>query len=176
MTLRLHHGAIHSVDLTGRAHYRTEFESYDVNLDLTETLGTLRDGAGDPHELTLGQLRQAIETERAQGGEALAERVEYHRKFSIPFACVVFGLIGMPLGIRPGRAVRSRGFATAIAIIFTYYVLLSAGQALAEQGTVTAAVGLWLPNVILGAVGLLLFQRAASEAPLLPRLLRPRTP
>jgi lipopolysaccharide export LptBFGC system permease protein LptF len=85
---------------------------------------------------------------------------------------VVFGLIGMPLGIRPGRAVRARGFAIAIAVIFTYYVLLSAGQALAEQGALSAAVGLWLPNIVLGSIGLVLFQHAASETPLLPRLRR----
>ena len=169
MTLRLQRGAIHTIDLTGRARYRTEFESYDVNLDLEDALGGLRDGIGDPHELTLGQLRGAIASKAARGDEALAERVEYHRKFSIPFACVVFGVIGMPLGVQPGRAVRSRGFSIAIAVIFTYYVLLSAGQALAEQGTVPAAAGLWLPNVVLGFLGLVLFRRAANEVPLLSR-------
>jgi lipopolysaccharide export system permease protein len=172
MTLRLSHGAIHTVDLTGRAHYRTEFESYDVNLDLEEALGGLRDGAGDPHELTLAQLRQSIATQIAQGDDALLERIEYHRKFSIPFACVVFGLIGMPLGIQRGRAVRSRGFAIAITVIFAYYGLLSAGQALAEQGTLTPAVGLWLPNVVLGSLGLVLFHRSATETPMVPRLRR----
>jgi lipopolysaccharide export system permease protein len=172
MTLRLRHGAIHTVDLTGRAHYRTDFESYDVNLDLGATLGGLRDGAGDPHELTLGQLQQRIATQFAQGDDALRERIEYHRKFSIPFACVVFGLIGMPLGIQPGRAVRSRGFAVAITVIFAYYGLLSAGQALAEQGTLTPAVGLWLPNVVLGLLGLILFHRTATETSMVPRLRR----
>ena len=170
LTLRLLHGAIHSVDLDGQTSYRTDFESYDVNLDLDEIVGGLRDKADDPQELTLRQLGDAIATKRAAGDPALSERVEYHRKFSIPCACIVFGLIAMPLGVRPGRAVRSRGFAVSIAVIFVYYVLLSAGQALAEQGTVTPATGLWFPNLVLGLFGLLLFRRAAQEAPLIPRL------
>jgi hypothetical protein len=46
----------------------------------------------------------------------------------------VFGLIAMPLGIQPARAVRSRGFAVSLVVIFTYYMLLSTGQGFAEQG------------------------------------------
>ena len=48
-------------------------------------------------------------------------------------------------------------------MIFVYYVLLSVGQALAEQGIVPAIVGLWLPNAIFAALGAFLFARAARE-------------
>jgi lipopolysaccharide export system permease protein len=92
--------------------------------------------------------------------------VEYHRNFSIPFACVVFGLVAVPLGVQPVRSARSRGFALSLVVIFGYYVLFSAGQALAEQGMVPAIVGLWLPNVIFGAIGVHLFRRAARERPI----------
>jgi lipopolysaccharide export system permease protein len=59
--------------------------------------------------------------------------------------------------------VRSRGFAVSLAIIFTYYILLSMGQGFAEQGDLPPVIGLWLPNVVLGAVGVALFRRAARE-------------
>ena len=57
-----------------------------------------------------------------------------------------------------------------MAVIFVYYILLSVGQALAEQERIPAALGLWLPNLVLGVIGLLVFRRAARELPVLPSL------
>ena len=163
VTLRLLDGTIHTTDATAGASYQTEFRSYDVNLDLRASLADARGRSDDPKELTIDQLSSAIAAKRADGKPATSELVEYHRKFAIPFACVVFGLIAMPLGIQPARAVRSRGFAVSLVIIFSYYILLSMGQGYAEQGRVPPAVGLWLPNVVLGTLGLVLFRRAARE-------------
>lgn len=163
LTLRLLEGTISTSDVTTRTSYQTEFRSYDVNLDLRATLAGAGERTTDAKELTIGQLATAIAAKRATGAPATAELVEYHRKFSIPFACIVFGLVAVPLGIQPARAVRSRGFAVSLGIIFTYYILLSTGQGLAEQGQVPPVVGLWLPNVVLGAVGVTLFRRAAHE-------------
>ncbi len=166
LTLRLLEGTIHTTDTSEQASYQTDFKSYDVNLDLRATLADSQQRSDDPKELTLPQLAAAIEAKTAAGKPARPELVEYHRKFSIPFACVVFGLVAMPLGIQPARAVRSRGFAVSLVVIFTYYILLSTGQGFAEQGSVPAVVGLWLPNVALGILGLVLFRRAAREQPL----------
>src|SRR6185436_16877754 len=130
------------------------------------TLADARGKTDDPNELTIGQLHRTIEAKQAQGMPVTAELVEYHRKFAIPFACVVFGLIAMSLGCQPARAVRSRGFAVSLVVIFVYYMLLSTGQGFAEQGRVAPALGLWLPNVILGALGLALVYRAGREQPL----------
>jgi lipopolysaccharide export system permease protein len=165
VTLRLHDGFIHTTGTQEAAEYQTRFESYDVSLDLRQAFaGGEREH--DPKELTMGQLRRAITAKRAAGRAYRAELVEYHRNFSIPFACVVFGLVAVPLGVQPVRAARSRGFALSLVVIFTYYVLFSAGQALAEQGLVPAIVGLWLPNVIFAAIGIYLFRRAARERPI----------
>ena len=163
VTLQLRDGFIHTTDLRGEAEYQTNFQTYDVNLDLRQVFADTRERGRDPKELTLGELGQAIAEKQAAGKSAAAELVEYHRNFSIPFACIVFGLVAVPLGVQPVRAARSRGFATSIAMIFVYYVLLSAGQALAEQERVPAVVGLWMPNVVFAAVGLYLFGLAARE-------------
>jgi lipopolysaccharide export system permease protein len=167
VTLRLLDGTIHTTDADAGASYQTEFRSYDVNLDLRAALADAKGSSDDPNELTIDQLRQAIATKRAQGAPATAELVEYHRKFAIPFACVVFALIAMPLGIQPARAVRSRGFAVSLVVIFAYYMLLSTGQGFAEQGRVAPVVGLWLPNLVLGTLGLAFLRRAGREQPLM---------
>ncbi len=102
--------------------------------------------------------------ERSAAGRPVnAELVELHRKFSLPFACLVFGLVGVPLGIQPVRAVRSRSFSVSLVLIFGYYLLLTAGEAMAERGTLPAVVALWIPNVVFAVLGLSLFVAVARE-------------
>lgn len=160
--LRLLNGTIHTSD-EAAADYHTDFETYDVNLDLRESLEGPAKKQDDPNEMTLPELTAAVEAKRADGKSAAPELVEFHRKFAIPFACIVFGLVGLPLGIEPARNVRSRGFAVSLAVIFIYYILLSAGQGFAEQGTIPAWFGLWLPNMVFGSLGVMLMRRAGRE-------------
>ena len=60
------------------------------------------------------------------GEDTTSEKVELHRRYAIPFACIVFGLIGVPLGIQPRRSGRSYGFVFSILIILAYYISLTA--------------------------------------------------
>ncbi len=89
------------------------------------------------------------------------ERVELQRKFSIPFASLVFAAVAVPLGIRPTRAVRSRGLTLSLVIIFVYYLLLTLGDNLGSRGALPAWVAMWLPNALLSFVALVLFVHAA---------------
>jgi len=170
LTLHLLRGAIHTVDIDGRSSYQTRFESYDVTLDLNDTLGApVRSGEEPPEDLPFEALRARIAAATLDGAPAIAERIEMQRRFAIPFACIVFALIALPLSLQPGRSVRARGLATSLVVIFTYYLLLSTGQALAEQRQLSPAAGLWLANGVLLPVGGLLLARAGRERPLLPR-------
>jgi lipopolysaccharide export system permease protein len=163
VTLRLRDGSIRTTDTQAGPQYQTQFQFYDVNLDLRQMVAGVRQRERDAKELTLGQLQRAIATKSAAGLPYTGELIEYHRKFAIPFACIVFALVAVPLGVQPVRAARSRGFTLSLAMIFTYYVLLSIGQALAEQAILPVAVGLWLPNAIFAGFGLVLFVSAARE-------------
>jgi len=113
--------------------------------------------------MSFPQVRRAIAAKRAAGQPYVPELVEYHRKFAIPLACVVFGLVAAPLGALPVRAARARGFAVSLVMIFVYYILLSGGEALAEQELVPVVVGLWLPNLLFAVLGLYLFTQVAGE-------------
>jgi len=85
-----------------------------------------------------------------------AYEVEIQKKFSIPFACVVFVvfvLVGAPLGIRT----RKGGFANmaiAVGFFIVYYLFLIGGEQLAEREVMSPALAMWLPNVVFGIVGL----------------------
>ena len=89
--------------------------------------------------------------------------VEIHKKFAIPFACLVFGILGLPLGITNRRGGKSSGFSLSIAIILFYYVLLNNGETMAQSGRVSPAVGMWTPNILLLVLGIYLLARANRE-------------
>jgi LPS export ABC transporter permease LptG len=91
-------------------------------------------------------------------------RVEIHKKFAIPFACIVFGVLGLPLGITNRRGGKSSGFSLSIGIILFYYVMIINGEALARSGRVSPAVGMWTPNVFLLVIGIYLLIRANRDA------------
>jgi lipopolysaccharide export system permease protein len=165
VTLRLLDGTIYGVGGSENAFQKTDFNVYDVNLNLTN-LGEMRAREKDPKEMTLAELRGRIADRRAHHQPANEEEIELQRKFSIPFACVVFLLVGIPLAIPPSRAVRSRGFAMSLGLIFLYYIPLTVGQTVAEKGYVSAALGLWSPNLLFFGLGSFLFVNAAREAPI----------
>jgi len=165
VTLRLLDGNIHTFVPGESSYQKTDFTVYDVTLDLAVALAKFSRREKDPQEMTIGELRRAIAAKAAVGEAANTERIELHRKFSVPFACLVFGLVAVPLGLQPARAVRSRGFSVSLALIFLYYLLLTAGEAMAEKGTLPPVVALWMPNAVFAALGLALFASAARETP-----------
>jgi lipopolysaccharide export system permease protein len=163
VTLRLLDGNIHTFMPGEKSYHKTDFTVYDVTLNLAAALAKFSQREKDAQEMTLGELRAAIAEKRDAGRSANTELVELYRKFAVPFACLVFGLVAVPLGIQPVRAVRSRGFSVSLVLIFLYYLLLTAGEAMAERGTLAPAIALWLPNVVFATLGILLFAAAARE-------------
>lgn len=117
-------------------------------------------------------LRELLDQERMLGRSRMESdritrnlaRVEIHKKLAFPFACIAFGILGLPLGITNRRGGKSSGFSLSIAIIVFYYLLITNGEQLAASGKVSPAVGMWTPNVILMIVGIFLLARANRDA------------
>jgi lipopolysaccharide export system permease protein len=90
--------------------------------------------------------------------------VEIQKKFSIPFACVVFILVGGPLGIRT----RKGGFANmaiAVAFFLIYYLFLIAGEQLADRRLLSPALAMWAPNLFFGVLGIYLTASVVGWGP-----------
>lgn len=164
LTLRLLDGSVHTLNQKDNSYHRTDFTTYDITLDLNTALANLRARERDPNEMTVPELQAAIAAKRRAGDPAFGEAVELQRKFSIPFACLAFAAIGIPLGILPTRSVRSRGFSLSLVLIFAYYLLLTLGESLGQRGVLPAALAMWLPNLLLSALAMTLFLRAARES------------
>jgi len=165
ITLRLEDGSTHTVD-AGLNHYRKmDFSFYDVRLDLASTLsGEKNSVSKSSTEMSLTELAATLRN-RGLKEEALRElAIELNKKMAVPFSCLVFALIGMPLGIRAHRSVRSRGFTIGLFLVLIYYLLRISGEALVETGRLSPFIGTWTPNFIFAAAGILLFSLSAREA------------
>ncbi len=99
-------------------------------------------------ELELWRLERDALRRRAAGLS-----VEIHKKFSLPAACVVFVLIGAPLGMRVRRAGPAVAF-VSVAFFLFYYLCLIGGEELANRLLVPPWLAMWLPNIVLGLWGL----------------------
>jgi LPS export ABC transporter permease LptF/LPS export ABC transporter permease LptG len=114
-------------------------------------------------EQTLRELleRAAARTRRPE--DRRLALTEVHKKFALPAACLVFGLIGLPLGIVNRRGGRAAGFAVSVAIVLLYYALLATGEARAIEGRMSPALSMWLPNLLLLAFGAFALNRVRRD-------------
>ncbi len=81
--------------------------------------------------------------------------VEFHKKFSIPFASLAFILIGVPLAIRSRRGGYGTAFGIAFLIFMIYYIFLIGGEELADR-LLVPPWSVWLPNLLFGGLGIFL--------------------
>lgn len=87
--------------------------------------------------------------------------VEIYKKYSIPFACVVFALLGAPLGYRVKKG--GFGIAAGLSLLFflLYWVCLIGGEKLADRALVSPLSGMWIANIIIGCIGLYLMFKSS---------------
>lgn len=148
-------------DLTKNATQRIRLPSSGSTFDPNALGRSLREM--DLRELLDAQRR--YEQGRSQNDRIARNmaRVEIHKKFAIPFACIAFGVLGLPLGITNRRGGKSSGFTLSIAIIVFYYLMINNGEQLATAGKIPAWLGMWGANLILFASGLYLLGRANRD-------------
>jgi lipopolysaccharide export system permease protein len=152
----LQDGARHTADAGGKYEV-VQFRQLQLRLN-PESVFPREGPTPGASEMSIPQLRARVAELESQGIYPHTELFEIQKKFSIPFACLVFGLIGLALGVSNRRDGKLASFVVGIAVIFIYYVLLWFGQSLVRGHVVPPWLAAWLPNIALGGLGLLLFR------------------
>ena len=93
-------------------------------------------------------------------------KVEVSERIAVPFACIVFFLVSIPLGIQTNPRGKSGSMVLAIIIIFVYYIFMAFGTALGESGYFPPLFSMWIGNVILGSFGMYALIKTANESPI----------
>ncbi len=151
----------------------TAFEKHRIALDFTQALERSEYSSQNPRSMPISALKSYIRKQQHDARNAEVEafdiaqlrhaQVEYQKRFSIPFACLAFALIGVPLGLIVKRSGKMVGFGIGLGVILVYYLLLQFGQDLGRNGGISPALAMWLPNIAIGLLGLALSAHAVFE-------------
>lgn len=90
-------------------------------------------------------------------------RVEIHKKFTLALACILFTMVGAPLGILVKNGGMTIASALSIAFFLIYYVLLIWGEQLADRNLINPGLGSWLPNIVLFISGLIILKQSNKK-------------
>lgn len=156
--------------------YFLKYLSEDKNADAStkrSTLTAAKKNANNMYELEWirsdnirlkNQVKSELSSMRALDRENWRLLVEVHKKYSIPFACIVFVLIGAPLGIMARRGSLAVAGGIAFAFFLLYWASLIGGEELADNQYITPFWAMWLANILCGAGGIYLIFHSIHEA------------
>ncbi|OLD38535.1 MAG: hypothetical protein AUI57_06645 [Candidatus Rokubacteria bacterium 13_1_40CM_2_68_8] len=182
ITLRLVNGAVNEADvvpaagpkpadqpsLTGRSggasRYRyTRFDIYDMSLSMSSPLKGAPRVEKPEKDVSLRELDRTIAEYRHDPASRAPFQVERHKRYALPLAALVFGLIAFPLAIRSHRGGRSIAFIGSLVILVTYYLMMTSLEGAALRGQIPPAIAIWTPNVLFAVSGLVLLVATARE-------------
>lgn len=157
LNLRLGNGTIYNVTLGSKSAQHINFKTYNLILPLDKMVAAQAKRERSETELYPLELKKKIRQTSPGENKYYKYQIEYYKKFSLPFSCLVFGMIAFPLGLQSRLAGRSWAVVLGGIVFFIYYLILSLAFSMGENGTLNPLIGLWLPNVIVGAIGGYLF-------------------
>lgn len=152
-------GTIYAVSPSGSFRQIIRFDRQDLQLPRTPL--DLAGRTKKNEEMNIAEATEYLDVLRQTGDEKAVRKLETNiqQKYSIPFACVVFGLVGSAVGVRPQRTGKATSFGVSIVIIFGYYLLSFITTAMGESGVISPFVAGWLPLSLGLGAGLLLLAR-----------------
>jgi lipopolysaccharide export system permease protein len=162
---KLETGTIHRFDPKSLNYQYALFNNYDMNVPLQDIDND--EGFQIKYkEMDIRALWGLSQERREKQLSAININVEIQKRLSFPFACMVFGILGVAVGSFWRRGGKSYGFILSLVIVFVYYICMHLGENIAKSGMALTFIGIWLPNFLLGGVGLYLFFKVAREKPL----------
>jgi lipopolysaccharide export system permease protein len=117
----------------------------------------------DPENMSRAEIKDVVRSGQLTENEYRKYVTTYQEKLARPFACFVFILIAIPFGLRSIRSSGSTslGFGLSLAIVFVYYIVMTACSFAAEAAIGLAPLWAWIPNILFTAIGLSRLRRAA---------------
>jgi LPS export ABC transporter permease LptF/LPS export ABC transporter permease LptG len=151
--LHLGDGSTHQYQADDPSNYGfTAFRASDLPIELTSQEATQQAKLSVPEMST----RELLTGPASDSRDA---RVEWQRRLAFPAACIVFALLGVPVGVRPRRGGRASGIVLTLILISGYYLVFVAGVHYAEQGILSPITGVWAANVMAAIAGLAMVRR-----------------
>lgn len=163
VTLHLKNGSIHQLNQKTKKYQKIDFTTYNLNLSSQQASSNQGGFEKEKEEMSIPELLHSASSNRTNQ-KYFSFMVELHSRFAIPFACLIFGLLSVPLGVHNPRAGKSYGFIIGLIVMLVYYVLFSFGRNLGSIGRTHPFVSMWIPNVIFLFLAGYLFRKGEKES------------
>jgi lipopolysaccharide export system permease protein len=145
--------------------YRNIVRFEKQKLQLPRTPLSLAEKSRDYGEMNISEALDQLEVERLGGDRQKIRKLEVRiqQKVSLPFVCVVFGLVGAVMGSIPQRTGRGTSFGISVIVIFSYYLIFFISGAIGQAGALSPFMGAWLPNFLFLGISIFLLMRVAKR-------------
>jgi len=156
--IRLLNGTIHTKPTELDQYHQVSFSTYDLKLTFDQRLY-----ASAEERPSRDMLIAQLDRTNWEDPTALRGLMEHYKDLAFPTAALVFGMLGVPVGIASKRSGRVGGFAVGVMIVIAYYVLNVLSEFFVTTRVLHPFSGAWLPNAIFLAVTLALFRQVAKR-------------
>lgn len=167
LVMHLEHGSIHRLQQRkGKDSYQlVHFDSYDINLSISNQASQEDKRAPKAQEMTTAQLLEQVK--QFDEEENRDHAVELLERMILPLSPLIFSFIAIPLGVRSHRSNKGGGFAVALFVFLTYYLLLSMSKTMVVEKGWPLLITMLSPTVVFFAlsVGMLYFAAKEREIP-----------
>jgi len=110
-------------------------------------------------QLVLPELMKRMKKDPGDRGLA----IEFHRKFTLPFACLAMSFLALSLGISTKKGGKISGFVISLGVIFVYYVISLTTENMVRTGSLSPFIGMWCANIFLLILGTILYYYSSRE-------------
>lgn len=123
------------------------FRKYEFKLDLA---AAVKRSSGDMEpDVRIQQIKDKMASSQPLDRGELRRLEEYYKTYSFPFSCLIFGMVGIPLGLVIKQSGRLGGFALGIATALLYYLFMIVSDFLVTSHLLAPLVAAWLPNLLM---------------------------
>lgn len=163
--LQFQDGTVHDVTKDGKSYNILDFDRYERYLEIPD-LKELRQKLTVRHkDLSYSETKKKIRESIAAGGSPARYEVRLTKKFSVPFACLIFGVLGASLGIKSNRSGKSGGMIVSGALVAMYYITIVLCQNLGSHDIINPTFSMWIANIWLSALAFYLVWKTVHETP-----------
>jgi LPS export ABC transporter permease LptG/LPS export ABC transporter permease LptF len=154
--LTMRNGSVHETAKDGQG-YHSAFPTGEQILEATQQAEVK---ARAFREMPTRELYKFVKTSDPKSDDGATARVELYSRLALPLACLMLGLVGVPLGVQSRKGGKSAGYITAILLAFLcYYLSFITLTSMARKHTISPELGTWLPNLIFGIAGAIMIAR-----------------
>lgn len=162
--LRLREGTLHLVSQNNKNYRTVKFDRYDLTLSLPGAK-KIHQGLVGNREKSYGWVKEHIARLKKEGKPTFRWEMINSKKFALAASCLLFGLIGAPLGIKSSRAGKSGGYAISLFLLTAYFIGLISLQNLGSKGIINPVISVWIPNIIFLILAIYIARKAQKEIP-----------